>query len=92
MGMISAGLLMYKVNPELKVFLVHHGGPYWKNKDLLSWSIPKGLVNDGKDNHLLETAEREFYEETGVKPPIDKSKYIDLGNVKQKSGKVVHAW
>ncbi|MCK7516739.1 MAG: NUDIX domain-containing protein [Ignavibacteriales bacterium] len=61
---ISAGLLMYKFDKEeLKVFLVHPGGPYFKNKDDGYWSIPKGLVE--KEEELLNTAIREFKEETG---------------------------
>jgi predicted NUDIX family NTP pyrophosphohydrolase len=89
MQKISAGLLMYrKRNNELEFFLVHHGGPYWKNRDEKSWSIPKGEINDRED--LFECAKREFLEETSVK--IETDKFISLGEVKQKSGKIVHAW
>ena len=85
---ISAGLLMYKINgEELKVFLVHPGGPLFKNKDDGYWSIPKGLVE--KDEDLLNTAIREFKEETGIEPV---GKFDSLGCVKQKSGKTIHAW
>ncbi|MEK6898020.1 MAG: NUDIX domain-containing protein [Nanoarchaeota archaeon] len=89
MPKISAGLLMYKINDnKLKVFLVHPGSPFWKDKDKNAWSIPKGEVE--KDERLFDAAKREFFEETGVKP---KSKsFIELGNIKQKSGKIVHAW
>jgi predicted NUDIX family NTP pyrophosphohydrolase len=85
---ISAGLLMFrhtKQSPEF--FLVHPGGPYFKNKDLGYWTIPKGEVI--AEENLLETAQREFFEETGIKPSAP---YIELGLVKQKGGKVVHAW
>ena len=60
----SAGLLMYRfVNKNLQVFLVHPGGPFFKFNDHV-WSIPKGLKENGED--LLETAKREFFEETGI--------------------------
>lgn len=84
----SAGLLMYKVNDgKLKVFLVHPGGPFWKNKDIGAWSIPKGEVEENED--ILETARREFEEEIGIKP---KEELVPLGKIKQKSGKIVHTW
>src|SRR5687767_12697521 len=84
----SAGLLMYRwANEELEFFLVHPGGPFFKNKDLGVWSIPKGLPENGED--LLHTAQREFKEETGLdaNPP-----FHALGTVQQKAGKIVHAW
>ncbi len=77
---------MYHLKPKLGVFLVHPGGPFWKNNQVC-WSIPKGEVEEGED--LLETAKREFKEETGVKA---EGSFIPLGQVKQKSGKLVHAW
>ncbi|MEK6896058.1 MAG: NUDIX domain-containing protein [Nanoarchaeota archaeon] len=85
---ISAGLLMYRFRPELEVFIVHPGGPFWKNKDESSWSIPKGELEEGED--LLSAAKREFMEETDLK--IDSESFIQLGNVTLKSGKIVHAW
>src|SRR5262245_1244150 len=84
---ISAGLLMYERAPELRVFLIHPGGPYWKNKDAGAWSIPKGEVEENEE--LFATAQREFQEETGIKPH---GTFIPLGDVTQKSGKIVHAW
>jgi len=84
----SAGILLYRtINNTLEVFLVHPGGPYFKNKDDGSWSIPKGeFLND---EEALTAAKREFEEETGQ--PID-GKFIELGTIQQKNGKVVHAW
>ena len=79
---------MYRFRPELEVFIVHPGGPFWKNKDESSWSIPKGELEEGED--LLSAAKREFMEETGLK--IDSESFIQLGNVTLKSGKIVHAW
>ncbi len=89
MQKISAGLLMYRIkNNNLEIFLVHPGGPFWKGKEDGVWSIPKGEVEDGED--FFECAKREFEEETGIK--LKTEKFIELGNVKQKSGKIVHAW
>lgn len=89
MPKISSGLLMYRKKDEkIEVFLVHHGGPFWKNKDKRAWSIPKGIVEEKEDN--ISAAKREFEEETGIKP--DAKKFIPLGYVQQKSGKIVHAW
>lgn len=91
MSKLSAGLLMYRFGAKgLEVLLVHPGGPFWKNKDLGAWSIPKGEVGAGED--LLERARLEFDEEVGKKPPADTSAYLDLGEIKQKSGKTVRAW
>ncbi len=85
---ISAGILLYRlVNKELQVFLVHPGGPFWKHKDDGAWSIPKGEVESDED--YLERAKKEFEEETGT--AIDGT-FSALTPVKQKSGKVVHAW
>ena len=84
----SAGVLLYrKVNGQLQVFLVHPGGPFFKNKDHGAWSIPKGEFLD--DEEPLSAAKREFEEETGQK--IDGS-FICLNPVKLKSGKRVYAW
>jgi len=87
-GAVSAGLLMYSIdNGELKVFLVHPGGPFFTNKDEGYWGIPKGLQESDED--LLETALREFQEETGIIPA---GEYIPLGTVRQKNNKTVYAW
>ncbi len=90
----SAGLLMYKIKDNnLLVFLVHPGGPFWKNKDEHAWSIPKGEADNNAKNEkeLFEAARREFKEETGIE--INKDiEFIYLQNIKQKSGKVVHCW
>jgi predicted NUDIX family NTP pyrophosphohydrolase len=88
MAKISAGLLMYKLEDDLKVFLVHPGGPYYTKKDEGCWSIPKGEV-ESEDNDYLADAIREFKEETGNVP---KEPYYPLGQAKQKSGKVIHIW
>ena len=85
---ISAGLLMYRMRQgQLEVFLAHPGGPLFKNKEEGHWSIPKGEIEP--DEALLAAAIREFEEETGLEPRGD---FIELGAIKQKGGKIVHAW
>lgn len=87
---VSAGLLIYRKRAgTLEVLLAHPGGPFFKNKDDGHWTIPKGETD--KDEDLLATALREFEEEIGME--IDPaSKSIDLGSIRQKGGKLVHAW
>jgi predicted NUDIX family NTP pyrophosphohydrolase len=87
----SAGILIYrKKNGKIQIFLVHPGGPFWKNKDLNSWSIPKGEVENEED--LKNTAIREFEEETGiVLSDEDKEKIFYLGEVKSKN-KIVYVF
>jgi predicted NUDIX family NTP pyrophosphohydrolase len=85
---ISAGLLLFRRGPGgLELFLAHPGGPFWKERDTGAWSIPKGLVEDGEDP--LAAARREFEEETGIVP---QGPFLPLGSVRQKAGKLVHAW
>lgn len=84
----SAGVLLYKVvNQQLWVFLVHPGGPFWKNKDLGSWSVPKGEFDDTESP--IDAAIREFNEETGILLAGD---FIPLTPVKLKSGKTILAF
>lgn len=84
----SAGILLYRIKDnKLQVFLVHPGGPFWKNKDEGAWSIPKGEFNEDED--ALIAAKREFQEETGQ---AISGNFIPLKPVKQKSGKTVQAW
>jgi predicted NUDIX family NTP pyrophosphohydrolase len=71
------------------VLLVHPGGPFWARRDLGAWSIPKGECEPGEDP--LAAARREFEEELGSSPPTD-AEPEDLGEVRQKGGKVVRAW
>lgn len=85
---ISAGILLYRFSERtLEVFLIHPGGPYWRNKDAGAWSIPKGLLEDGDDE--LSAARREFHEETGS--AVD-GEFIPLTPLRQPSGKIVHAF
>ena len=79
---------MYRVKDGiLQIFLVHPGGPLYRNKDDGHWSIPKGEPPEGEP--LMQAAIREFEEETGIKP---EGQFIELGSIRQKGGKVVHAW
>jgi len=88
MAKISAGLLMYRIrNGVLEVLLVHPGGPLWAKKDEGAWSIPKGEVDPSED--LLAAARREFQEELGL---TAQGTFVRLDPVRQRSGKVVHAW
>jgi predicted NUDIX family NTP pyrophosphohydrolase len=88
MPRISAGLLMYRIREGVaEVLLVHPGGPFFRKKDDGAWSIPKGEPEPGEE--LLPTAQREFEEETGVKPA---GPFLPLQPIQQKGGKIVHAW
>lgn len=84
----SAGILLYQTTP-LRFFLVHPGGPFWKNKDAGAWSIPKGEFFD--DEQPLIAAIREFAEETGHFLDPDAA-FSELSPVRLKSGKTVLAW
>jgi predicted NUDIX family NTP pyrophosphohydrolase len=84
---ISAGLLAFRRDSVLEVLLAHPGGPFWAKKDDGAWTIPKGLAEPGAD--LLATAQREFAEETGL---AASGPFLALTAVRQKSGKLVHAW
>jgi predicted NUDIX family NTP pyrophosphohydrolase len=85
---LSAGLLMFRKSRDLvEVFLVHPGGPFWSKKNEGSWTIPKGEYDP--DEEPLAAAQREFLEETSFNSAAP---FIDLGSVRQKSGKVVLAW
>ncbi len=79
---------MYRRGTQgIEVFIVHPGGPMWANKDTGSWTIPKREYEE--DEEPLAAARREFEEETGfaaVEP------FVELGSIRQKSGKVVVAW
>jgi predicted NUDIX family NTP pyrophosphohydrolase len=84
---VSAGLLAFRRRAGLEVLLAHPGGPFWAKRDDGAWTIPKGLVEPGDE--LLATARREFTEETNL---VAAGEFMPLTPVKQKSGKVVHAF
>jgi predicted NUDIX family NTP pyrophosphohydrolase len=84
----SAGLLLFRLKAgEPQVLIGHPGGPFYARKDEGVWSIPKG---EFEDEEPVEAAKREFQEETGADVP--EGEYIDLGSVKNKSGKTIYAW
>lgn len=88
MGKLSAGILLYRTTgAEVEVLLVHPGGPFFRNKDKGSWTIPKGELLAGEEP--LTAAVREFKEETGYVPDGD---FIQLKPVVQKGGKEVLCW
>ncbi len=84
----SAGILLYRWRDTVEVLLVHPGGPFWARKDEGAWFIVKGEVEPDED--LLAAAEREFGEELGLALPAGER--IPLGSLKNKSGKLIHAW
>lgn len=84
----SAGILLYRTrNAQVEYFLVHPGGPFWKNKDLGAWTIPKGEY--AGPEAPIDAAIREFEEETGV---VLKGTFSSLQPIVQKGGKQVSAW
>jgi predicted NUDIX family NTP pyrophosphohydrolase len=87
--MLSAGILAYRKRAgRIEVLLVHPGGPYWRNKDNGTWSIPKGEVDDTDDPE--QTARREFAEELG--PAASIGPLTAVGEVRQRGGKRVTAF
>lgn len=85
MARTSAGILMYHLGDDgIEVLLVHPGGPFWRNRDLGAWSLPKGELGDGEDTEAA--ARREFKEELGAEAagPLQ-----SLGHVRQRAGKIV---
>ena len=90
MAKLSAGLLLYRRSgDDVEVLVAHPGGPIWARRDAGSWSLPKGAPLESETD-LLATARREFEEETGQRPPDGPT--IDLGEVRMRSGKVVHTY
>jgi predicted NUDIX family NTP pyrophosphohydrolase len=85
---MSAGIMLYKKKGgRIEIFLVHPGGPFWKGKNEGAWSIPKGEFTE--EEEPLAAAIREFEEETGKKI---KGNFLPLTPIRQKAGKLVHAW
>ena len=88
-GRTSAGILLWRTREgRLEVLLAHQGGPFWAKKDLGHWTIPKGEVESGEEFQAV--ARREFAEETGHDVPDQP--LVELGEITQKSGKLVLAW
>ncbi len=88
MATMSAGILMYHHGDAgIVVLLVHPGGPFWRNRDLGAWSIPKGELEDGEEPEAA--ARREFAEELGIEAT---GPLRPLGQVRQRGGKIVLAY
>jgi predicted NUDIX family NTP pyrophosphohydrolase len=84
----SAGIVAFrKTHGKIEVLLVHPGGPFWRNKDLGAWSIPKGEYGVGEEPKSV--ARREFREEVGTDPAGD---LLPLGEIRQRGGKLVTAF
>lgn len=84
----SAGILAFRVREgRIEVLLVHPGGPFWRNKDLGAWTIPKGELDASEDPE--RAARREFREELGIAllAPL-----LPLGEIRQRGGKIVAAF
>lgn len=82
----SAGLLLYRLDPEPQVLIAHMGGPFWAKKDAGAWSIPKGEYDPDTES-AQDAARREFREELGVDPP--ETDWAELGTFAYSSGKKV---
>jgi predicted NUDIX family NTP pyrophosphohydrolase len=88
-GRVSAGILLWRrERGTVEVLLGHPGGPFFARRDQGHWTVLKGEIEPGEDP--LAVARREFSEETGQPAPTGSP--IELGTIRQKSGKVVHAW
>ena len=88
MATTSAGILMYHQHDAgMAGLLVHPGGPFWRNRDLGAWSVPKGELGDGEDPETA--ARREFAEELGIEA---RGPLQPLGQVRQSSRKLVQAY
>lgn len=87
----SAGILLFREGGErIEVLLAHPGGPYWRRRDAGAWSVPKGEREEGEK--LCDCALRELREELGPAVELTAADLLELGSVRQKGGKVVHAW
>ena len=85
-SLLSAGILAFRRTNGLELLLAHPGGPFWRSKDEGAWTVPKGEV---ETDDLLACAKREFHEETGL---TAREPFIPLAPIKQRGGKVVHAF
>ena len=83
----SAGILLFRKDREVEVLLIRPGGPFWRNKNVGAWMIPKGAIEPGEA--AAEAALREFEEETGTRLMVVPS---PLMTIRQAGGKYVEAF
>lgn len=84
----SAGVLLFRNRDgATEVLLIRPGGPYWTNRDVGAWMIPKGGVEAGESP--AQAALREFEEETGMRLTAVP---LPLARVRQAGGKWVEAF
>jgi len=84
----SAGILLFRRRDGgVEVLLIKPGGPFWRNKDVGAWMMPKGMVEPGEAP--VEAALREFAEETGTQLTAIP---VPLAKVRQAGGKIVEAF
>jgi predicted NUDIX family NTP pyrophosphohydrolase len=88
MPALSAGILLFRREPELQLLVAHMGGPFWTGRHEGAWSFPKGGVEAGET--VVDAALREFREETGLPAPA--GPLLDLGELRTNSTKIVHLW
>jgi len=88
MPALSAGILLFRRDPELQLLVAHMGGPFWTGRHEGAWSFPKGGVEAGET--VVDAALREFREETGLPAPA--GPLLDLGELRTNSTKIVHLW
>ena len=81
----SAGILLFRQREgAIEVLLSKPGGPFWRNRDVGAWMIPKGMIEPGEAP--AEAALREFEEETGAR--LDTVPF-PLATIRQSGGKIV---
>jgi predicted NUDIX family NTP pyrophosphohydrolase len=83
----SAGILLYRRRGDIEVLLIKPGGPFWRNRDVGAWMIPKGAIEPGETP--ADAALREFEEEIGH--PLDGTAF-PLCSIKQSGGKHVEVF
>jgi len=77
---------MFRMADGLEVLLIRPGGPFWRNKRVGAWMIPKGAIEPGETP--AEAALREFEEETGTRLELA---HFPLATIRQAGGKYVEA-
>ena len=85
---LSAGILLFRERDgRTEVLLIKPGGPFWGNKNVGAWMIPKGAVEAGETP--VAAALREFEEETGTR--LNEVPF-PLARIRQAGGKWVEAF